>query len=107
MKTTGSESVCSEPNPLRTRLKAYTKEKLLAHIRAAAGDDAGDTEVFGDRIALSTGGKRFEAELRDQVILLRDTTDQYLIDQEVGKLYRHEMTAALMLWPRGSPVFRG
>ena len=52
-------------------------------------------EVFGDRIAISDGCKRFEVELGTQVILMRDTTDQYLIDQEIGKLYRHEMKAAL------------
>ena len=31
----------------------------------------------------------------EQVILLRDVTDHYLIDNEIGRLYRHELKAEL------------
>jgi len=66
-----------------------------------ARDNQDKVEIFGDRVAVTTDGKRFEVELGPQVIVLRDSTDQYLIDQEVGKLYRHELKAALEVMGAG------
>jgi signal transduction histidine kinase len=95
----------NENNALRTRLfgtgsleealREYSREKTLSRITASGKRDDESVEVFGDRISISVGCKRFEVELGTQVILMRDSTDQYLIDQEIGKLYRHEMKAAL------------
>ncbi|MEJ2719116.1 MAG: hypothetical protein P8182_18615 [Deltaproteobacteria bacterium] len=100
-----AEAMLNENNGLRTQLfgtgsleealRGYCREKLLSAITASVRQNEDRVEVFGDRIAISDGGKRFEVELGTQVILMRDTTDQYLIDQEIGKLYRHEMKAAL------------
>jgi hypothetical protein len=81
--------------PLESALAAYTKEGLLARIMADAKGSGDQLEVFGNRVAIACDGKRFEVELGAQVILIRDTTDRYLIDQEVGKLYRHELKAEL------------
>jgi signal transduction histidine kinase len=100
-----AEAMLNENNGLRTQLfgtasleealRGYSREKILSRITASVRRNEDRVEVFGDRIAISDGCKRFEVELGTQVILMRDTTDQYLIDQEIGKLYRHEMKAAL------------
>ena len=80
---------------LEESLSRYSRDTVISRIAASIkqGDDA--MEIFGDRIIIRTGEKRFEVELGAQVILLRDTTDQHLIDEEIGKLYRHELKAAL------------
>ena len=49
----------------------------------------------GKRVQIGTDGRRYELELGPQVILIRDTTDQFLVTREIGKLYRHELGAAL------------
>jgi two-component system, NtrC family, sensor histidine kinase KinB len=68
---------------------------VLAKIKSCLPENGSNTEVFGNRIAITNGGKKFEVELGEQVILLRDVTDHYLIDNEVGRLYRHELKAEL------------
>jgi len=76
-------------------LRRYSRESTLARIKASIRDKGDEAEVFGDRVAIALEGKRFEVELGHQVILIRDTTDRHLIEQEIGKLYRHELKAAL------------
>ena len=80
---------------LEQALQKYSRERMLARLTVPSSDDEETTEIFGDRVALSCGGRRFEVELGSQVILIRETTDQFLIDKEIGKLYRHELKAAL------------
>jgi signal transduction histidine kinase len=80
---------------LEEALRKYSRDKVLSRITASIKQNEGTGEIFGDRILISTAGKRFEVELGSQVILLRDITDQYLIDAEIGKLYRHELRASL------------
>jgi signal transduction histidine kinase len=80
---------------LNDALRQYSRETVLARITAGTKEHDEGIEVFGDRVAIETSGKRFEVELGAQVILLRDTTDRYLIDKEIGQLYRHELKAAL------------
>jgi signal transduction histidine kinase len=80
---------------LEDALKNYSRESVLSRITDSMRHNPEGTEVFGDRIAVTVGGRRFEVELGQQVIFLRETTDQYLVDQEIGKLYRHELKAAL------------
>jgi signal transduction histidine kinase len=100
-----AESMLNENRLLRERLfgagsledalRSYSREGVLSRIRASIRQDEDRAEIFGDRAVIESGGKRFEVELGPQVILLRDTTDQHLIDNEIGKLYRHELKAAL------------
>ncbi len=80
---------------LEVALKEYSRERVLSRIRDTVREDGRPAEVFGDRISIAADGRRFELDLGRQVILIRDTTDQHLIDEEVGKLYRHELKAAL------------
>jgi signal transduction histidine kinase len=100
-----AESILDENRHLRERLfgsqsleealRRYCRDGVLSRIAASMRDDPDSTAIFGDRIAITSGAKRFEVELGQQVVLIRDTTDQFLIDQEIGKLYRHELKAAL------------
>lgn len=76
-------------------LRRYSRENVLSRLTASMCGEADSAEIFGDRITLTSGEKRFEVELGQHVILVRDATDRYLIDQEIGKLYRHELKAAL------------
>jgi signal transduction histidine kinase len=80
---------------LEEALRKYSRDNVLSRIAASIKQNTGTGEIFGDRILISAGGKRFEVELGSQVILMRDITDQHLIDAEIGKLYRHELKAAL------------
>ncbi len=80
---------------LEEALRRYSRDHVLSRITACIRQNQETCEIFGDRITISSGGKRFEVELQPQVILLRDTTDQHLIDKEIGSLYRHELRAAL------------
>ncbi len=80
---------------LEESLRTYSKKNVLAKIKSSLPEDGSSTEIFGNRITITNGGKKFEVELGDQVILLRDITDHYLIDNEVGRLYRHELKAEL------------
>ncbi len=80
---------------LEQSLRMYSKKNMLAKIKSCLPADGSCTEVFGNRITITNGGKKFEVELGEQVILLRDITDHYLIDNEVGRLYRHELKAEL------------
>lgn len=99
-----AERILSENTPLRERLlgagsleevlRRYSKESVLSRLRASTRDDD-STQIFGDRVVVKSGMKRFDVELGAQVMLIRDTTDQYLIDEEIGKLYRHELKAAI------------
>jgi signal transduction histidine kinase len=75
-------------------------------VAASAKDHGESTEIFGNRIAIECGGRRFEIELGNQVLLLRDTTDRYLIEKEIGKLYRHELKAALDVMAAGLATVR-
>jgi signal transduction histidine kinase len=80
---------------LSEALKKYTPERVLSRVRACVQAEGLEAEIFGNRASIMMDGKKFEVKLGRQVVLLRDCTDQYLIDQEIGKLYRHEMKAAL------------
>ncbi len=80
---------------LEEALSNYSRQGVLSRIAASGRDDASRAEIFGDRVVISTGTRCFELHLGPQVVLMRDTTDQHLIDEEVGKLYRHELKAAL------------
>lgn len=100
-ENTGLRSSLFGTAALEDALREYSREKVLARIAALARDNQDRVEVFGDRVAFTTENNRFEVELGPQVIVLRDTTDQYLIDQEVGKLYRHELKAALEVMGAG------
>jgi signal transduction histidine kinase len=80
--------------PLESAVQRYAREEVISRL-GGAGDGDSRVELFGDRATMSSNGRRFEVELRGQIILLRDVTDQHLIDQEIGKLYRHELGAAL------------
>jgi signal transduction histidine kinase len=80
---------------LNDALRKYSREDVIARVTAAVKGNEEGIEVFGDRVAIETAGKRFEVELGAQVILIRDTTDRHLIDKEIGRLYRHELKAAL------------
>lgn len=100
-----AESMLNDSGALRERLfgsgsleeelRRYSRETILSRIKASIRDHGDEAEVFGDRVAVTLDGKRFEVELGHQVILIRDTTDRYLIEREIGKLYRHELKAAL------------
>lgn len=100
-----AESLLHENRPLRERLfgqvpleealRSYSKEAVRSRVTASSEQDGHTAEIFGDRVIIANHVKRFEVELGPQVMLLRDTTDQYLIDDEIGKLYRHELKAAL------------
>jgi signal transduction histidine kinase len=81
--------------PLDAALRGYSRERVLARITSTINDNGDETQIFGDRVTMKIGPKRYEVELGPQVIILRDTTDQYLINQEIGRLYRHEFKAAL------------
>jgi len=106
-----AESMLSDNNVLRERLfgtgsmsealRRYSREDVLARVTASAKEHGETTEIFGDRIAIEIGGRRFEIELGSQVILLRDTTDRYLIEKEINTLYRHELKAALDVMAAG------
>ena len=76
-------------------LGKYTPERVLSRVKACVQSEGLEAEIFGNRASIMAEGKKFEVKLGRQVMLLRDCTDQYLIDQEIGKLYRHEMKAAL------------
>ena len=80
---------------LEDALKHYSVETVLKTVRQSITNGEQDVEIFGNRLIIPHGRKRFEVELSPHVILLRDVTDQHLIHQEVGKLYRHEARAAL------------
>ncbi len=76
-------------------IKQYSKETALAALTKASDTDGIRTEIFGNRVSVMTHGKKFELELGTHIVLMRDLTDQHLIDEEIGKLYRHEMRATL------------
>jgi len=80
---------------LEESLRTYSKNDVLAKIKSCLPENGSSPEVFGNHIAITNGGKKFEVELGEQVILLRDVTDHYLIDNEIGRLYRHELKAEL------------
>jgi signal transduction histidine kinase len=99
-----AERILSENKPLRERLlgsgsleevlRRYSRESVLSRLRASMRDDD-SIQIFGNRAVIKSGMKRFDVEVGPQVVLIRDTTDQYLIDEEIGKLYRHELKAAI------------
>ncbi len=99
------EKILKENNHLRERLfgtdsleqafRRYSPSTVLSRLTAPSSECEDPTEIFGDRVTLSSVGRRYEVELGRQVILIRDTTDQFLIDKEIGRLYRHELKAAL------------
>lgn len=113
-----AERMLSENQQLRARifgegsleevLKNYERDKLLANVTDAFKTESHDQEnqVFGDRVAIGVDGKRFEVELGPQIILIRDVTDRHLIDKEIGKLYRHELKAALEIMGAGLETVR-
>lgn len=80
---------------LEDALRNYSRDKVLARISSWDTENGDSAEIFGHRIALACEGKHFEVELGPQVILIRDATDRRLVDEEIGRLYRHEFKAAL------------
>lgn len=100
-----AEKTLQDENWLRTTLfgpisfedaiRRYSREKVVSNIRKLGSDKAISAQIFGDRISLETQGKHFDIELGPQVVIIRNSTDQNLINKEVGKLYRHELSAAL------------
>jgi signal transduction histidine kinase len=80
---------------LENNLRKYSKDRVLAQINTRILQSEDDIQIFGDHVICKNGVKRFDVTLGPQVILIRDTTDQHLISREVGRLYRHEMKAAL------------
>ncbi|HTY21975.1 MAG TPA: HAMP domain-containing sensor histidine kinase [Desulfomonilaceae bacterium] len=92
--------------PLEEALRTYSRGSVLARIRASSTENGDCAEVFGSRVAINASGKRFDVELGTQVILLRDSTDRYLIDNEIGKLYRHELKATLDVMAAGLDMTR-
>ncbi len=80
---------------LDEELRLYSPEKLVQKVSNIKTENGDTIEVFGKRIEVGADGRKYEIELESQVIMLRDVTDQFLISKEVGKLYRHELGAAL------------
>ncbi|MFH0959760.1 MAG: PAS domain-containing sensor histidine kinase [Pseudomonadota bacterium] len=76
-------------------IRQYSKEKIIANIKRLNPDTGISAQIFGDRISIEFQGKHFDIELNSQVILIRNTTDQILVNREIGKLYRHELSAAI------------
>jgi signal transduction histidine kinase len=74
-------------------LKSYAPDDVSARVGSLNGSS--NVELFGSCARFSLSGKRFEVRAGSQIVILRDITDQFLIDQEIGKLYRHELNAAL------------
>jgi len=81
--------------PLEESLRRYSRDQVVSRTTASIRQGNETTEIFGDRIIIRIGERRFDVELGAQVVLMRDATDQHLIDEEIGKLYRHELKAAL------------
>ncbi len=81
--------------PLEKNLRSYSRERIMARLRAKVCDGAENIQLFGNHAIVKNGVRCFDVTLGVQVILIRDTTDQHLIDQEIGRLYRHELKAAL------------
>ncbi|MFH0822750.1 MAG: PAS domain-containing protein, partial [Pseudomonadota bacterium] len=81
--------------PIEDALRKYDRGTVLAGISAWMRENGTVAEIHGDRVALYVGGRKFQIELHPHIILLKDVTDQHLIDEEVGRLYRHELKAAL------------
>ena len=76
-------------------LRIYSPERIICNVSKVQSENGDTVEVFGKRVQIGTDGRRYELELGPQVILIRDTTDQFLVTREIGKLYRHELGAAL------------
>ncbi|MGC8605310.1 MAG: ATP-binding protein, partial [Desulfomonilaceae bacterium] len=100
-----AERTLQEENWLRTALfgpisfedaiRRYSKEKVLNNVRKLGQEKSISAQIFGDRLSLESHCKYFDVELGPQVVLIRNSTDRNLINQEIGKLYRHELSAAL------------
>ncbi len=80
---------------LDEELRNYSPERLLYNVSKVTSENGDTIEVFGRRVEIGADGRRFEIQLEPQVILIRDITDQFLVSKEIGKLYRHELGAAL------------
>jgi signal transduction histidine kinase len=80
---------------LEKSLRTYSKDRVMARLNAKVRENLENIQLFGNRAVVKNGVKRYDVALGRQVILIRDTTDQHLIDQEIGRLYRHELKAAL------------
>ncbi len=82
--------------PIEEALKRYSKESMIARLKESCfGDDQVNIEIFGAGGSITVGQKKFNFEFGRQTIIIRDITNQYLIDKEIGALYRHEVKAAL------------
>lgn len=81
--------------PLEDSIRQYSKEKILENLKRLKPDAEISAQIFGDRISIESRGKQFEIDMGAQVILIRNTTDQNLVNKEIGKLYRHELSAAI------------
>lgn len=76
-------------------IKKYSKDNILTNLKSLKQNTGISTQIFGNRISIEFQGKHFDIELGPQVILIRNTTDQNLVNREIGKLYRHELSAAI------------
>jgi signal transduction histidine kinase len=81
--------------PLEEALKQYSPANMKERVKSLLQGETIGGEIFGDRISFVARERRYDITLGKNVILIRDTTDQRLVDEEIGKLYRHEMHAAL------------
>jgi signal transduction histidine kinase len=81
------------PGSFDETLKKYSADAVVSRVTGSSAP--GSVEVFGDRVSVIIDEKRFQVQLGDHIIILRDITDQHLVDMEIGKLYRHELKAAL------------
>ncbi len=86
---------------LEKSLRTYSKDRVMARLNAKVRENLETIQLFGNRAVVKNGVKRYDVALGGQVILIRDTTDQHLIDQEIGRLYRHELKAALDVMEAG------
>lgn len=84
----GSESI-------EQALSNYNPARVKDNIQRSMDGNGVSAEIFGDRVSISSQEKQYDITLGQKVLLIRDNTDQRLVDEEIGKLYRHELNAAL------------
>ena len=87
---------CFGNTSIEEDLKQYSKNRVISHIENMVSHNGEHSfEIFGHRATITIGQKRFELELGNQIVLIKDITNQFIIDKEINSLYRHELNAAL------------
>ncbi len=76
-------------------LSNYSPASIKDNIQSFTDGSGISVEIFGDRVCVSSQEKQYDVTLGKEVLLIRDNTNQRLVDEEIGKLYRHELNAAL------------